>query len=198
MNKIIVYGSCYGATRRYAEALSEKTGIPAVSYENVEDINSYKTIIYMGGLYAGGVQGMKQTLKHLSDLPHKNVMIVTVGLADPTDPENIETIRSKMKSQLSKELFEQAQIFHLRGGIDYAQLSFLHKTMMSMVYRKAVNLPEEQKNAEVQAMIETYNKQVDFTNFNSLEPILQALSQTDTSACDPIRNHSKEEDNGVL
>lgn len=80
-----------------------------------------------------------------------------------------------MKSQLSRELYEKASIFHLRGGIDYSKLSFKHKTMMAMVYKKAVSLPEEKKNAEVRAMIETYNKQVYFVEFETLEPVTQSL-----------------------
>lgn len=174
-DRIIIYGSCYGTAEQYAETLSERTGIIAKSYEDVSDINAYKSIIYIGGLYAGGVLGMKKTLKKLEDISDKMVIIVTVGLADPADKENIENIRIKMKSQLSKELYEKAHIFHLRGGIDYSRLSFKHKTMMAMVYKKAAGLPEEKKNAEVRAMIETYNKQVDFVDLNSLDPIIQIL-----------------------
>ena len=152
-DRIIIFGSCYGTTKQYAGELSRKTGIEAISYEDVSDINEYKTIIYMGGLYAGGVQGMKKTLKKLMDISDKKVIIVTVGLADPTDKENVENIRLKMKSQLSQDLYEKASIFHLRGGIDYSKLSFRHKTMMAMVHKKAASLPEEKKNAEVRAMI---------------------------------------------
>jgi len=101
-DRIIIFGSCYGTTKQYAEELSKRTGIEARSYEDATDINGYKTIIYMGGLYAGGVQGMKKTLKKLAVTSEKKVIIVTVGLADPTDMENIENIRLKMKSQLSK------------------------------------------------------------------------------------------------
>lgn len=177
MNKdmIIIYGSCYGTTKKYAEELSGRFGCEAVSYENVNDINAYQTIIYMGGLYAGGVQGMKKTLKKLSDISDKNICIVTVGLADPTDEKNIEHIRKNMKTQVSEELYNKANIFHLRGGIDYSELSFLHKKMMGMVYKKAVSVPEEERNAEISAMIETYNKQVDFVDFDSLDPIVQSL-----------------------
>jgi len=174
-DRIVIFGSCYGTTKQYAEELSRRTGIKSISYEDVNDINAYKTIIYIGGLYAGGVRGMKKTLKKLSDISDKKVIIATVGLADPTDKENIENIRLKMKSQLSEELYEKAYMFHLRGGIDYSMLSFKHKTMMGMVYKKAVNIPEEKKNPEVRAMIETYNKQVDFVDLNSLEPIIQVL-----------------------
>ena len=177
MNKdmIIIYGSCYGTTKKYAEELSGRFGCEAVSYENVNDINAYQTIIYMGGLYAGGVQGMKKTLKKLSDISDKIICIVTVGLADPTDEKNIEHIRKNMKTQVSEELFNKANIFHLRGGIDYSELSFLHKKMMGMVYKKAVSVPEEERNAEISAMIETYNKQVDFVDFDSLDQIVQSL-----------------------
>ena len=177
MNKdmIIIFGSCYGTTKQYADELSGRIGCEAVSFENVSDINAYQTIIYMGGLYAGGVQGMKKTLKKLSDISDKNICIVTVGLADPTDEKNIEHIRKNIKMQVSEELYNKALVFHLRGGIDYSKLNFLHKKMMGMVYKKAVNVPEEERDAEISAMIETYNKQVDFVDFDSLDSIVQSL-----------------------
>ena len=177
MNKdmIIIYGSCYGTTKKYAEELSGRFGCEAVSYENVNDINAYQTIIYMGGLYAGGVQGMKKTLKKLSDISDKIICIVTVGLADPTDEKNIEHIRKNMKTQVSEELFNKAKIFHLRGGIDYSKLNFLHKKMMGLVYKKAVSVLVEDRDAELSAMIETYNKQADFVDFDSLDLIVQSL-----------------------
>ena len=177
MNKdmIIIFGSCYGTTKQYADELSGRIGCEAVSFENVSDINAYQTIIYMGGLYAGGVQGMKKTLKKLSDISDKNICIVTVGLADPTDKKNIEHIRKNIKMQVSEELYNKALVFHLRGGIDYSELNFLHKKMMGMVYKKAVSVPEEERDAEISAMIETYNKQVDFVDFDSLDSIVQSL-----------------------
>ncbi|SEF85111.1 hypothetical protein SAMN04487934_10455 [Eubacterium ruminantium] len=98
-----------------------------------------------------------------------------MGLADPTDEKNIDNIRMKMKTQVSQELYNKAKIFHLRGGIDYSELGFLHKKMMGLVYKKAVTVPEEERDAELSAMIETYNKQVDFVDFDSLDPIVQNI-----------------------
>ena len=45
MNKemIIIYGSCYGTTGKYAEELSKRLDCEAISYEKVGDINAYKT-----------------------------------------------------------------------------------------------------------------------------------------------------------
>ena len=165
----------FHSAKQYAEELASKTGIDLKSYEEVTDINLYDTVIYIGGLYAGGVLGMKKTFSKMSQCQSKKVIIATVGLADPMDTENTNSIKNSMKRQLSNELYENAHIFHLRGGIDYSRLSFKHKTMMGLLYRKAVGLPEEKKTAEVKAMIETYNKKVDFVNFDSLTAIVNNI-----------------------
>lgn len=66
MNNIIIYGSHYGTTKKYAEELSRRTNIEVISFENVEEINDYDNIIYLGGLYAGGVLGMSKTIKYIN------------------------------------------------------------------------------------------------------------------------------------
>lgn len=157
------------------EELAYRVGYELESYEDVTDINTYETIVYIGALYAGGVMGMKKTFKNMKECGNHRIIIATVGLADPGDKENTDTIKNGMKNQLSKEVYDKAMIVHLRGGIDYSKLGLKHKTMMGMLYKKAVTLPEEKKTAEVKAMIETYNKQVDFVDFNSLDSIIQEL-----------------------
>ena len=175
MSNIIIYGSHYGTTKQYAEELSRITNIKVISFEKVNQINDYDNIIYLGGLYAGGVLGMSKTLKKLNNIANKTIIIATVGLADPTDETNINNIRNNIKSQISKEIFEKAKIFHLRGGINYSKLNFAHKTMMKLLYNAIKNLPQEKQTAEDKAMIETYNKKVDFTDFSSLNKIIDVI-----------------------
>lgn len=43
--KIIIYGSQYGTTRRYADELGKRTGVEVKNYEEIEDVNKYDTII---------------------------------------------------------------------------------------------------------------------------------------------------------
>ena len=62
---IVVYGSQYGTAKRYAEELAYRVGYELESYEDVTDINTYETIVYIGALYAGGVMGMKKTFKNM-------------------------------------------------------------------------------------------------------------------------------------
>ena len=177
LQNIIIYGSQYGTAKKYADELANRLGFELKSYESVGDINSYKTIIYIGALYAGGVLGMKKTFKSLKDCRRHKIIIATVGLADPTDKTNTDNIKREMKKQLPADVFDKAEFFHLRGGIDYSKLGFTHKTMMGMLYRKASTLPEDRKTAEVKAMIETYNKQVDFVDLSSLEAIIEACKE---------------------
>ena len=176
MSNIILYGSHYGTTKQYAEELSRRTNIEVSSFKTIKDINQYETIIYLGGLYAGGVLGMAKTLKNLNDVSHKKIILVTVGLSDPTDEVNKNNIRNNIKRQLKKEVLEKTKIFHLRGGIDYSKLNFGHKTMLRLLYNSIKNLPEEKQTAEDKAMIETYNKKVNFIDFSSLDDIIHEIS----------------------
>ena len=175
MSNIIIYGSHYGTTKQYAKELSRRTNIEAISFKNVKEINDYDNIIYLGGLYAGGVLGMSKTIKKLNNIVNKKIIIVTVGLADPMDEVNKNNIRNNIKKKISKEIFEKAKIFHLRGGIDYSKLNFKHKTMMKLLYNAVKNLPKEKQTAEDRAMIETYNQKVNFVDFSSLDKIINEI-----------------------
>ena len=178
MNSIIIYGSHYGTTKEYAEELSKRTNIKAISFKKFnQQINDYDNIIYLGALYAGGVLGMSKTLKKLNNISNKKILIATVGLSDPTDEVNKNNIRNNIKNQIPKEVLEKAKIFHLRGGIDYSKLNFAHKTMMKLLYNAVKNLPNEKQTAEDRAMIETYNKKVNFIDFSSLDKIANEIQK---------------------
>ena len=170
MKKLIVYGTQYGTTKRYAEKFSEIMDTPCISYEEVKALSNYDVVIHFGGLYAGGVKGLKTTIKALPE--NTRLIIVTVGLADE---ENINNIRRSIRRQVPAWLMDNTMIFHLRGGIDYKKLNFKHKTMMTLLYNKAKKLPEEKKNAEVKAMIETFNSTVDFVDYRALDQIAEAI-----------------------
>ena len=177
MNDILLYGSRYGSTRRYAEKLSEQTGIPAVSYKKAPVLSDRKTIVFLGGLYAGGVLGLAKTLGRLSLQNGQKLILVTVGLADPNEAETRSNIRASLQRQLPVELLDRAKVFHLRGGMDYQKLSFGHRTMMKLLYQSLRGTPLEEQTAENRALMETYGKQVDFTDFGALEPIIQEIQR---------------------
>ena len=173
MNSIIIYGSRYGSTKRYAERLAEIMRLQAVFFKDVKNVADYDRIIYLGALCAGGVMGLKKTVNNLA--ASQELIVATIGLADPTDAENVNHIRDCLKKQVPASHYDESKIFHLRGAIDYSKLSLKHRIMMKLLYSKVVKIPEAERNAEVRALIATYGKQVDFVNFDTLEPIVRAL-----------------------
>ena len=182
MKSLIIYGSQYGTAKAYATKLSEITEIPCISYENIKDIKDYEQIIYFGGLYAGGVKGLKNTFRLLKNSNIKTIL-VTVGLADVNNKENTNNIKASLEKQLDYKIsffsnlniYKNSLIFHLRGGIDYSKLNFKHKTMMKMLYHSLKNKPIESLTQEDKALIETYNTKVDFVDYDSLKQIVEVI-----------------------
>ena len=172
---IITYGSQYGSAEHYAQKFGEYTGFPVLPYSEVKSAAGYERVIHFGALYAGGVLGLRHVAALLS--PKTDLVIVTVGLADVQDAENIQNIRKAIRRQVPEETFQHAQIFHLRGAIDYSKLNLKHRTMMALLYAKAKGLPEEKKNAETRSLIETYGKQVSFVDDSALERLKDTISR---------------------
>lgn len=176
---IITYGSRYGSAEHYARKFAEWAGFPIFSYREVESTESYEQIVHFGALYAGGVLGLRRIVQLLS--PKTELVVVTVGLADVQDAENIQNIRNAIRRQIPEDIFRRTRIFHLRGAIDYGKLNLKHRTMMALIHAKAKGLHEENKNAETRAMIETYGKQVSFVEdaaLNTLKDILFGRKQS--------------------
>ena len=172
---IITYGSCYGSTEHCAKKFAEYTDFPVLPYREVKNLSGYACVIHFGALYAGGVLGLRQIMQQL---PAKvELIIVTVGLADVQDAENIQHIRNSIRRQIPGDIFQRTRIFHLRGAIDYSKLNLKHRTMMSLLYAKAKGLPEEKRNAETQAMIETYGKQVSFVEDTAVMELANSIER---------------------
>ena len=96
MNAIILYGSRYGASQTYAQALEARPGIPAVAYQEIQDFGPFDTIVYIGGLYAGKTTGLAKTVRHFpTDHPFR-LLVATVGLSDPAVEDNLLRIRESL------------------------------------------------------------------------------------------------------
>lgn len=176
MNKIaVVFQSKYGTTKKYAEWIAKE--LSATIFERhsvkVDELEDYDTIIYGGGLYAGGVSGIDLIKKNFEKLNDKNIILFTCGLADPTDKENTDGIKKGLKKILTSQMQEKIKMFHLRGGIDYSKLGFVHKAMMAMLHRMMTKKDYNTLRNEDKEMIKTYGTVVDFTDQSTIIPIIE-------------------------
>ncbi len=173
MKSIITYGSKYGSAESYAVKLSEQTGVPVRNFSDIPDLKGYDRVIHFGALYAGGVMGIKKIAKLLPE--NCSFIVATVGIADTDNEKNKDNIRKSIESQIPVKVMERTTVFNLRGAIDYSRLGFVHKGMMSMLYKNCLKTPPEERTAEDNGLIETYGKQVSFVDFEKLAQIRDIL-----------------------
>lgn len=175
MNKIaVIYQSKYGSTKKYAQLIAEELSCDLFERKGIrsEQLTDYGTIIYGGGLYAGGVSGIDLIVKSFDSLKDKNLILFTCGLADPNDIDNTNHIRESLNKVFTAQMQSSIKIYHLRGGIDYSKLSIVHKSMMAMLHKMLSKKEYDSLREEDKQMLATYGKIVDFTDKNTIEPII--------------------------
>lgn len=179
MSKIVViYESKYGSTKRYAQWIAEALSCPIFERKKFHprDFSQYEIIIYGGGLYAGGVSGIKLLTRNRKLLSNKKVVLFTCGIAAPDDPDNVSNIQKSLQKILPDEMFEHLTLFHLRGRLDYSRLSFVHSSMMSMLRKMLLKKNPQTLRDEDRQLLETYGKCVDFMDPDSIRPVVEYVA----------------------
>lgn len=163
---LVAYTSKYGSTRKYAEWIASALNADLFPSQTVKvkTLSQYDVVIYGGGLYAGGIAGVKLVTHN----PCKNLIVFTVGLADPHTTD-YSTIINK---NFTPGLLAKTKFFHLRGGIDYKKLSPVHKVMMAMMKSMIQKKPESEREAEDKEFLDTYNSKVNFEDKQTIDSII--------------------------
>lgn len=172
---VVIYRSKYGSARKYAEWIAESlnASLFECSTVNASDFTSFNTIVYGGGLYAGGLNGISFIKRNFKYLQDKNLILFTCGIADPQNQTNKEHIQQNISRALSPSMMKKIKVFSLRGGIDYQRLSFVHRVMMGALRRALLRKKPEDLTEEDRQLLDTYGGAIDFVNKASIDPILE-------------------------
>jgi len=165
----VVYKSKYGTTKQYAEWIAEALEAPLFESSKIKSsqLEDYDVVIYGGGLYAGGINGIKLVSKATC----RKLVVFTVGL------ENIETTDFSrfLTKAFTQEQLATIKAFHLRGAMSYKKLSLIHKGMMAVVKKEAEKKPIAERTNDDVLMLETYGKEVDFMDKGTIAPIVEYI-----------------------
>ena len=84
MKGIIIYKSKYGSTKKYAEWLKEATGFEMVEADKakIDEVAQCDTIIFGGGIYAGGIAGVNFLKKNIAKLDESSCKPASATLDD--------------------------------------------------------------------------------------------------------------------
>lgn len=177
MTKIaVIYKSNYGSTKKYAQWISEhlKADLFEQSEVLIDELDLYNTIIYGGGLYASGIIGSSFIKNNYEKLKQKQLIVFTVGLA-ATDDESI--FKPIIDKNFSEKMQSNIKFFHLRGSINYKQLSISHKLLMFLLKTKLSFKDKRSFSIEDKQFIATYGKLANFTNQERLKPLLAYVNK---------------------
>ncbi|MDR1735976.1 MAG: flavodoxin domain-containing protein [Oscillospiraceae bacterium] len=165
-NIAVIYKSIYGTTKQYAEWIAEELSASLLEASNVKpaQLMDYDVVIYGGGLYAGGIAGAKLVSKN----PCKSLVVFTVGLATPEITDYTDIITKSFTSEYRNKI----KVFHLQGGMDYGQLSMIHKAMMAFKKKEVEKTPLSERTNDDLLLLETYGGKCVFTDRETIKPLV--------------------------
>ena len=171
---IVVYGSQYGATERYARRIAEGLGCEAVPADGIRkgQLAGYRTVVFGGGVYAGSFAGWKKIAPQCAAAGGRGWILFVCGLADPAKEKTQNEARMLFEKRLPAALAGKLPVFCLRGGIDYPKLRTKHRVMMAMLahfLRRKKDPSEEDRQ-----LLATYGGKVDFFDPSSADAVIAA------------------------
>ena len=168
---LVLYRTKYGSTEKYARWLAEDTGADLSDARRIrtDRLNEYAQIVYLGGLYAGGLLGFRRFRKHLTGAD-QNRIVVAVG-ATMSDKAYDEV----RKANLPPEMRDQVSFHILRGGLDYPHMRRIDRFLMALLAWTLRRKPEEERDADAKGVLATYGKTVDFTRRAALAPVIREI-----------------------
>ncbi len=175
MKAIVLYESKAGYTGKYAVWLAEALGCQACELHTFDAaaLGDCDTVVFGGGLYAGGINGLKsfRSLLRARQGQDTRVAVFATG-ASPAREEVVAEIRDRNLSDEEKERFG---FFYLRGGFDYSRLNRTDRFAMSLLRLKLRLTPAKKRTGDARGMLAAYEKPVDFTRKRNLRPLLSWL-----------------------
>ncbi len=174
MSKVaVVYRSKSGYTEKYAKWIAKAAGGDLLKGEKtkVEDLMPYDTIVYGGGLYAVGINGVKLITQNYERLKDKKIIVFGV-CASPPRTEIVEEVRDR---NLAGSQLANIEFFLLRGGFDKRKLTLVDSILMQIM---KINLKRKKNpTPDERGMLNAYSHPVDFTSSKHIESILASIGE---------------------
>lgn len=160
---LICYESQYGYSEKYARWIAEELGGRALSVSQAgeRDIREADLVVVGGGLYAGKVGGASFVRRHEAALKGKLAALFTVGLSPA---HKAEVFAPLMEKNFAPHILASTRVFHLRGGMDYQKLKWMHRMMMKMLVHMLRKKAPSERTRDDQGLLDSYGKAEDFSD----------------------------------
>jgi menaquinone-dependent protoporphyrinogen IX oxidase len=177
MKTIVVYKSRSGFVRRYAQWIAEELAADLLEGSKVsaDKLAEYDIVIYGGGLYEAGINGVKLITANMEQLRGRKLIVFASG-ASPAKKDAMDHVISH---NFKAEQLEQLRFFYLRGGFDFSKLTIRDKLLMTLLkwkikWKKARNIP---LIGDEIGMLAAYDKPADFTKRKNIAELVEYAKQ---------------------
>lgn len=169
---IILYQSKYGATKKYANWLSQATGFEMIETPkaSIEHVRKFDIVIVGGGVYASGIAGLSFVRKNMVALKEKQVLVFCVA-ASPYDED---TFREVKKHNLKGEL-EALPCIYMRGAFHLKEMNLFDRNLCKLLRKTIKKKSPDQYEPWEKALMEVGDSNCDWTDITYIEPILEWL-----------------------
>jgi menaquinone-dependent protoporphyrinogen IX oxidase len=177
METVVVYKSKTGFTNKYANWLSEALNcdLVEVSKAEINRIAHYDTVIYGGGLYMVGINGINFLRSNMDKLKASNIIVFVTGAT----PDREEVIEEVVNANFTVEQKKQIKTFYLRGGFNFDEMRVGDKILISLL--KVKIKMKKNPSADERGIVAAITHPVDFTKKSNIEKIVGYVNSLDTT-----------------
>lgn len=142
MFSAVVYNSCTGSCKKYAELISDQLGIPAVEFGKARVAGEGK-VIYIGWLFAGKIKDLDKA----SDM-YDIGAVVQVGMGAVYE-------NSEKAAREKNSIKAETPLFCLQGGFNLAKLPLPLRVIMKIKNKEIVSrlMAKPELNAQEKATL---------------------------------------------
>jgi len=175
MKAVVVYRSKSGFVKKYAQWIGEELGADVIEGSKVtpEKMGEYDAIVYGGGLYAIGINGVKLITSNLDKLRGKKIAVFASG-ASPVRPGAIAEICSQ---NFTKEQLQQIRFFYMRGGFDFNKLTLVDKILITLLKFKIRRKRKEARETDERGMLAAIDRPADFTRQRNIAELVKYIRE---------------------
>lgn len=172
MNGVILYQSKYGATKRYADWISEETGFDCIETKKakIEVVKQYGTIILGGGIYASGIAGLSFLKKHIKALREKRLIVFCVGAS----PYEVNAFKQIVTHNM-KDMLTGIPCFYCRGAWDMDNMNMVDKNLCKLLKKVVMKKNPDEYEIWESALMAAGDEKCDWTDKSYIAPILKAV-----------------------
>lgn len=175
MKIAVIYASKTGFTRKYAQWLGEALIADCFELHKTDEgmLNAYDILIFGGGLYAGGIYGLKSFRRMTEGRALSSMVFFATG-ATPSRADVVPEIR---QINFSENEQKSVNLFYMRGGYSFRDLNIMDKVLMTLLKVKIRLKREADRTADERGMLAAYGRPVDFTRARHIEPLVACVKE---------------------